>query len=108
MGEYAIAWLSIHHLSGTGTGGRYRRLVLLLSDVQSLDRPGLATTRARSTPVGDRGLGRLHARYAAHPAAGVRGATRVVQAGDRGAVVGVAGGGAQVEQLLQGELAVED
>ena len=58
--------------------------------------------------VGDRGPGRLHAGDAADPAAGVGGGAGVVQAGHRGAVVGEPGRGAHVEQLLQGQLAVED
>ena len=56
----------------------------------------------------ERGAGGLHAGDAADPAAGVRGGARVVEARDRGAVVGVPGRRAHVEQLLERELAVED
>src|SRR5690348_16419032 len=58
--------------------------------------------------VRDRGPGLLHAGDAADPAAGVGGRAGVVQAGHRGAVVGEAWRGPHVEQLLQGQLAVED
>src|ERR1700749_2071805 len=113
-----MMWPAIHHRAGEGASGRRKWHFLLLSRrdgghgasllLSAVATGGLTTTGARSTPVGDRGLGRLHAGDAAHPASGMRRAARVVQAGDRGAVVGVAGGGAQVEQLLEGELAVED
>ena len=56
----------------------------------------------------DRGLGRLPAGDAADAAAPVGGGAAVVEAGDRRAVVGVAGRGPHVEQLLGRQLAVED
>src|SRR5690606_19053610 len=43
---------------------------------------------------------------AGHPTAAVRGAAGLVQAPDRRAQVGVAGGGAAVEQLARAQLAV--
>src|SRR5439155_15548786 len=58
--------------------------------------------------VGDGRPGRLHAGNAAHAAARVGGRAGVVQAGHGGAVVGVAGRRAHVEELLQRQLAVED
>src|SRR5580704_5224932 len=70
-----------------------------------------AAGAARATAgaaVGDRRLGRLHARNAADAAARVGRRARVVQAGYRGAVIGEPGRRAQVEELLDGQLAVED
>src|ERR1700728_5355212 len=58
--------------------------------------------------VGDRGLGRLQARDAADAAARVRRRTRVVEPRHRRAAVGESGTGAHVEELFQGQLAVED
>src|ERR1700743_3944066 len=99
-----MMWPAIHHRAGeVARGGQKWHFWLVSAGATG----GLATAGAGGAAVGDRGLGRLHAGYAAHPAAGVGRAARVVQAGDRGAVVGVAGGGAQGEELLQGELAVE-
>src|SRR6201999_4037191 len=58
--------------------------------------------------VAQRRPGRLHAGHTASPTARVRGRTGVVQAGHGGAVIGEPGGGPHVEQLLQGQFAVED
>src|SRR5579859_2354620 len=58
--------------------------------------------------VRDGGPGRLHARDAAHPATAVGGRAGVVQAAHRGPVVGETGRWPQVEQLLEGQLAMED
>ena len=67
-----------------------------------------APGRDRLLAVGDGDAGRLHARDAADAAAGVRRRARVVEPGDRGAVVGIARRRAHVEQLLERQLAVED
>src|SRR5574341_1008915 len=66
--------------------------------------PGLPAERA----VPARLAVGLPARDAVHPPAGVRGARAVVQALDRRAIVGVAGGGPQVEELIDRQLAVKD
>ena len=51
---------------------------------------------------------RLEGRDAGDPAASVGGRSGLVETGDRGAEVGVAGGRAEVEQLVGRQLAVED
>src|SRR6266571_677114 len=73
----------------------------------------MAFSARRSAPAADDpvfpGLPeRLPAGDAVHAPSRVRGGRAVVQAADRRAVVGVAGGGAHVEQLVDRQLAVED
>ena len=87
---------------GAVTGGAGRRM-RGPTDGGPAERPA-----ATALAVGDRGPGRLPAGDAAHAAARVGGGAGVVQAGDGRPVVRVAGRRAHVEQLLQGQLAVED
>src|SRR3984957_16408972 len=69
--------------------------------------PARLAAQPGGTPVGQDPAGPVAARDPRAPAPGVGGRPSLVQAGDRGGKVGVAGRRAGVEHLAQAELAVE-